>query len=103
MPQFLVIAYDATDGEAEKRRAAVRPAHLVAIDPLIADGRVFCAATLLDDDGRVIGSTLIVDMSDRAAVDAWLDQEPFRQRGVWQRVEVRPIRVVVRDGKRLTP
>ena len=102
MPQFLVIAYDADDKGAEQRRLAARPAHLDSIRPLIENGAIVCAGAILDEGGNVIGSALNMDMPSRAALDAWIAQEPFKRQGVWERIEVTPMRIVVRDGKLLT-
>lgn len=38
----------------------------------------------------MVGSLLIVDFVDRAALDTWLEGEPFKQQGVYHSVTVRP-------------
>jgi hypothetical protein len=95
MPQFLVIAHDGTDAEAAARRQAARPAHLASIAPLVGSGRIIIGGAILDDGGGMTGSALIADFPDRAALDAWLAQDPYTTGKVWQRVEILPFRVAV--------
>ena len=102
MPQFLVLAYDFTDADAPTRRQAVRPTHLEKLKPLIDSGAILSAGAILDDAGtKVIGSALVMEMASRAALDEWSANEPYRKGRVWERVEVTPLRIVVRDGKLL--
>jgi uncharacterized protein YciI len=44
------------------------------------------------------GSMLVVDLPDRAAVDAWLARDPYVTGKVWQRIEVKPFRIAVQSG-----
>ena len=56
----------------------------------VAD-RLAAAGPLFADDGTtMIGSLLIADFPDRAALDAWLRDEPFTQQGVYASVSIRP-------------
>jgi uncharacterized protein len=89
---FLVLAWDVqADGEA--RRDAARPAHTQSIRALWEEGRVVLGAGILDDAGAVRGSLVVVDYPDREAVDSYLAGEPFVTQGVWDRVEVHPLRL----------
>jgi uncharacterized protein YciI len=54
---------------------------------------------ILDEAGGMVGSAVIVDMPDRAAVDAWLARDPYVTGDVWRRVEVRPFRLAVERGR----
>jgi uncharacterized protein YciI len=93
VPQFLVTAHDGADAEAPARRAAARPAHLAGIDQLGA--AVIVGGAMLDEGGNPVGSTIVVEFPDRAAVDAWIAADPYTTAGVWRRVEVVPFRVAV--------
>lgn len=86
--QFLVLGYDGTDEDAPARRQAARPHHLALGDELVADGSLWYGTALLDEDGNMVGSMYCVDFPDRAALDEWLEREPYMTGGVWQRVEV---------------
>lgn len=91
--QFVVTAWDGTDAMALERRMAARPAHLELGRRLQAEGRRLFAAALLDEQERMVGSVIVAEVPDRAALDAWLAEEPYITGKVWERVEVRACRV----------
>lgn len=94
--QFLVTAYDGTDEEAPARRAAARPAHIDGAQTLKANGNVLIGGAILDDAGNMIGSSLVVEFVDRAALDDWLNSDPYVTEGVWQDITVLPFRTAVK-------
>jgi uncharacterized protein len=100
--QFLVILYDGTDAEASSRRQAARPAHLEGLAGNVAAGRLVFGGPIFDDVQKPIGSFLLADCADRADLDALIAKDPYTRANVWQRVEVKPVRLVVQDGK-ITP
>ena len=93
--QFLVTARDGTDDDAIERRKRVRPTHLEAIAPLVEDGHVLVGGAILNDDGDMIGSMLLVEFPDRSGVDAWLERDPYVTGDVWRDIDVRPFRAAV--------
>ena len=94
--QFLVKAYDG-EGMLEKRME-VRPRHLEGMKAL---GRqIICAGGLLDEEGKMKGSALVMEFSDRAALNAYLENEPYVVEGVWQKVEVEVMNVVLVNGEK---
>ena len=98
MPQFLVLCYDYAD--AGERRVATRPTHIEQLKPMIEKGNVLCAGGILDDSGtKAVGSAFMMEMPGRAELDAWVKGEPYSKGRVWERVEIKQLRVVVRDGK----
>jgi len=42
----------------------------------------------------MIGSTLYMNFESRAALDQWLQSDPYVTGGVWVDIEVKPIRLV---------
>ena len=100
--QFLVTLYDGTDAEAPSRRQAARPAHLEGLGGSIAAGMLVFGGPIFDDSQRPIGSFLLAECADRAELDALIANDPYTRANVWQRVEVKPVRLVVQDGK-ITP
>jgi uncharacterized protein YciI len=90
---FMVLAWDKTDGDGVARRDANRAVHGETITARFEKGEVILGAGILDDDGVVRGSIIVMDLPDRAAVDAYLETEPFQSAGVWGKVEVHPLRV----------
>ena len=94
--QFLVKAYDG-DGMLEKRME-VRPRHLEGMKAL---GRqIICAGGLLDDEGRMKGSALVMEFESRAALDEYLKNEPYVVEGVWQKIEIETMNVVLVNGEK---
>lgn len=93
--QFLLIARDGTDEEAIARRARVRPTHLEAIAPFVEAGNVLVGGAMLSGAGEMVGSMLLLDFPDRAALDAWLERDPYVTGGVWKEIQVEPFRTAV--------
>ena len=74
-------------------RMANREAHL---DWLRAAGeRVKAAGPWLDGSDKPAGSLLIVEMADRAELDAWLADDPYAVAGLFGSVEAAPFRWVI--------
>ena len=94
--QFLIKAYDG-DGMLEKRMA-VRPRHLEGMKTL--GRRIICAGGLLDDEGKMKESALVLEFADRAALDEYLKNEPYVTEGVWQKIEVEVMNVVLVKGEK---
>jgi uncharacterized protein YciI len=93
--QFVVVAWDGTDADAQSRRNGVRPTHLDSIQPLVEGGNVLVGGAILDGEGGMVGSVLIVDFDTREELDAWLAKDPYTIGGVWRSVDVRPFRAAV--------
>lgn len=86
MPCFIIHGYDGTDADAPARRQTAREAHLQHITASLT--WIKMAVATLDGAGQPNGSLLITEFPDRAALDAWLAQEPYMQQKVWQKVLV---------------
>ncbi len=91
--QFFVHALDGKDEDALNRRLAVREQHMLLAEKLYKEGTVLYGAALLDDDGQMIGSTMIVEFPSRAELDLWLKDEPYVTGNVWQSIDIQPCRV----------
>lgn len=74
-------------------RMATREAHLAYMrdkaDLLKLGG------PLLDEQGQMAGSMLIVDVPDRAAAIALNAQDPYTLAGLWARVDVKTFRATL--------
>lgn len=86
--QFLVLGYDGEDEDAADRRQKARPDHIKLGDKLLKDGNLWYGAALTDDKGKMTGSMYMVDFPDETALNEWLDIEPYKQQGVWQKIEI---------------
>ncbi|WP_292287261.1 YciI family protein [Marivita sp.] len=82
----MLIALMARDktGALETRKAN-RDAHLAYID---ATGVVEQAGPLLDDDGQMIGSLVILDVKDMSAARDWADNDPYAKAGLFENVNL---------------
>ncbi|AYA02878.1 hypothetical protein BEN74_08470 [Acinetobacter sp. WCHAc010034] len=92
MPLFVVTCTD-NEGTVEKR-LAVRPQHLARLEKLDAEGRLIAAGAMPKDPANpqagFYGSTIIADFDSREALDAWLQDEPFLQAGIYGQIDVKP-------------
>ena len=96
--QYVITAYDGENKLEERLR--VRPQHLENMACL--DGRVVCAGGLLDEEGNMKGSVLILDFDSREKLDAYLAGEPYMTEGVWEKVTVERMNVVLVNGEKVS-
>ncbi len=76
------------------RRMAVRETHLAYIAKA-GPGLVKLAGPLFNDAGEMAGSLFIIEAADKAAVEAFNAGDPYRIAGVFERIEIRPMRITV--------
>ncbi|MBO0936569.1 hypothetical protein J2I47_08445 [Fibrella sp. HMF5335] len=93
--QYLVHAYDHTDADALSRRMAVRADHLAGAARLKAGGQFILGGALLSPDGQMIGSVMLLDFETEAQLRDWQANEPYIQRGVWDKIDIKPFREAV--------
>ena len=91
MKQFIIRAYDGS-GQLQ-RRLEVRPRHLENMQRI--QEHVLCAGGILDEEGQMIGSLLVMEFESRAELDAYLASEPYVCEHVWERIEVERMNVVI--------
>ncbi|MBO7467431.1 MAG: hypothetical protein J6T94_07120 [Bacteroidaceae bacterium] len=94
--QFVITAYDG-EGKLAKRME-VRPRHLENMDRL--GEHIVCAGGLLDEEGKMKGSVLVVEFENREEVDEYLANEPYVVEQVWEKIEVERMNVVILKGER---
>ncbi len=94
--QYMIKAYDGKN--MLERRLAVRPRHLENMAKV--PGKVICAGGLLDEEGKMKGSVLIMDFENRELLQQYLDSEPYIKEQVWENVEVEPMNVVIVNGEK---
>ncbi len=92
--QFLLVAFDGTDADGINRRLKVREEHLSKIALLRQRGEFITGGAILDDDGKMTGSMIIYEFPDRKSLDASLQNEPYFTEGVWEKIEIKPFRMV---------
>jgi uncharacterized protein len=92
--QFVVTALDYTDADALERRLSQREAHLLGVKTLIAQGHFLSGGAILDEHGKMVGSTLHLQFPDRATLESVLASDPYSKGRVWERIEIRQVRLV---------
>ncbi len=91
--QYIVTAYDGTDEGALDRRLKAREEHLKTVEKRFKDGEHLYGAAILDEDGEMIGSLMVVDYPSRENLDNWLKVEPYVVGNVWQKIDIQPCKV----------
>lgn len=97
--QFIINAYDATDENALERRMSVRPEHLENIKRIKEKGSVVCAGGMTNEEGRTIGSFLVMEFESKELFDEYLANEPYVIHGVWEKINVERCNVVVMNDE----
>ncbi len=93
MNQYLITAFDGTNENALDHRMNVRPYHLEGVKKMKENGNFIIGGAILNDDGKMIGSSMILQFEDPQELQNWMDSEPYIQQKVWEQFEVKPFRV----------
>jgi hypothetical protein len=89
----MLIAYDGTDPDAEKRRLDARPGHLEKIKMLKEKGSFLFGGAILNEEGKMIGSMVMYEFPDMKALEESLKDEPYINSGVWKEYKIVPFRL----------
>ena len=95
--QFVITAYDGAGMLA--KRMEVRPPHLEGMERL--KEHLIAAGGLLDDEGKLKGSVLIMEFQNREEVDEYLANEIYVKEHVWEKITVERMNVVYAYGQRV--
>ena len=95
--RFIITAHDGEN--MLEKRMAVRPRHLEGMSKL--GERIVLAGGLLDNEGKIKGSVLILYFEDCAALDDYLRNEPYVIEHVWEKIEIETVNVVIVNGKKV--
>lgn len=88
--QFVLIAKDKPG--ALQTRMDNREAHLAYVGET---GAVAFGGPMLDEDGQMCGSMLVLDVDDLAAAQAWADADPYAKAGLFGDVTIRQWKRVI--------
>lgn len=69
-------------------RLAVRPQNIEYL--AASEHQMLVAGPLLNADGTMAGSLLVMDFVDRAAAEQWVEQSVLTKNDVYERVEIWP-------------
>lgn len=90
--QFMIYSQDKDDGLSI--RQATREAHLAWLGEDQAV-KVLAAGPWLDDAGTMRGSLIIVEAPDKAAVEAWVADDPYTHAGLAKSVTIKAYKWVI--------
>jgi uncharacterized protein YciI len=93
MNQYIVTGYDYTDEGALKRRMDVRPHHLDGAKDLKEKGNYVIGGALLNEEGKMMGSVMILQFEDEEELETWKQNEPYITQKIWESVDVKPFKV----------
>ncbi|MDR3533767.1 MAG: YciI family protein [Rhodopila sp.] len=91
---FAVIRHDKPN--SLDLRLSERPKHLEYLKTVL--DKIMYGGALLDDDGKQVGSVLMIDVADKAAAEAFADADPFVDAGLFASTAIRGFRPVFKDG-----
>lgn len=86
MPHFVVHAFDAPG--MTKERLTNRPAHRARLRAHDQPITVRIGGPLLNDEGQMCGTMLVIEAADREAVADYLAKDPYMLAGVYQKVSI---------------
>lgn len=95
--QYLITAYDGKD--MLEKRMEVRSMHLKNLAQV--KGKIICGGGILDEEGKMKGSVLVIDFASRELLDEYLQSEPYIIAKVWEKVTVEPMNVVIVNGEKV--
>ncbi|MBB4266243.1 YciI family protein [Roseospira visakhapatnamensis] len=94
---MLFVVYCLDKPNSQDLRKATRPAHLEYAREHGASIRL--GGPMLTDDGEgMVGSLIILDMEDKADVEAFVRADPYYQAGLFEAVLIRPFKQVLPEA-----
>ncbi|MCL1065255.1 YciI family protein [Shewanella olleyana] len=97
---WYMISSQDVENSLEKRMNA-RPAHLARLEALAAEGRLLVAGPhpAIDNENPAeagfTGSLVVAEFESLVAAQAWADQDPYIDAGVYASVIVKPFKRVL--------
>ena len=96
---FLVKAENVPGTAGSELRLTARDAHVSYLNE--HRHRFIGSGPMLSDDGeQIVGTLMILDMPDRAALDAFMREEPYNKAGLLEKIEIRRWRFGSADTNR---
>ena len=90
---FVVTAMDYTDSDAINRRMACREQHIEGLKALAKSGRLKSAGAVLDDQGKMVGTSAHVEFPSRQDLEQHLASDAYSTGRVWEKLDTREIRL----------
>ena len=97
--QFVITAHDGEN--MFEKRMAVRQVHLENMARMMEQGHVVCAGGILDEEGKLAGSALVMDFESRKQLDEYLESEPYVKEKVWDDIRIERMNVVILNNEKI--
>jgi hypothetical protein len=91
---FAVIRHDKPN--SAELRLSERPRHLDYLETVL--DKIMYGGALLNDEGKQIGSILIIDVADKTAADAFAITDPYVDAGLFASTSIHQFRPVFERG-----
>ena len=95
--KFVILGFDGPDGQA--KRKVHRPAHLARLEALDGKGRLILAGPFTDQ----AGSLIVMEAESLSEAQQFATEDPYAIHGVFARVEVHPLTVVLPKPSSVNP
>jgi uncharacterized protein len=89
---YVIHAYDYTDNHALDRRMAIRANHFDGARELNAKGHFVMGGALLNPNGKMIGSMMVLDFENETQMQEWYDAEPYIANKIWEKIDIKPFK-----------
>jgi uncharacterized protein YciI len=93
MKQYLITGYDYTDAGALERRMNIRPRHLEGLKSLKQNQNYVIGGAMLNDEGKMTGSVMIMQFETEQELEAWQESEPYITQKIWETYDIKPFKV----------
>jgi uncharacterized protein YciI len=91
---FAVIRHDKPNSLG--LRLSERPKHLEYLEVVL--DKIMYGGALLDDEGKQVGSILLIEETDKAAAEAFASADPYVDAELFASTSIRQFRPVFKDG-----
>jgi uncharacterized protein YciI len=91
MPLFVLHCVDKPN--SLDLRMATRQAHLAYAGGF--GGQMKLGGPLLDANGEMAGSLIVMEAADLAEAEAFSADDPYTKAGLWERVDIKPFRATI--------
>jgi uncharacterized protein len=91
MPLFVLHCLDKPN--SLELRMATRQAHLAYAGGF--GGQMKLGGPMLNANGDMAGSLIIMEAADQAAVEAFSAGDPYTKAGLWERVDIKPFKATI--------
>jgi uncharacterized protein YciI len=77
-------------------RLSERPRHLEYLEVVLE--KIMYGGALLDDEGKQVGSILLIEETDKAAAEAFAAADPYVDANLFASTSIRQFRPVFKEG-----